>query len=52
MAPLEGTNVPLPASVTSGPSRRTGQASQKAPSIGNDVRQFIYFDMFILISYV
>lgn len=37
MAPLEGANIPLPPSVTSGPSRRTGQPSQKAPSVGNDV---------------
>ncbi|KAI0341988.1 hypothetical protein BDW22DRAFT_1358100 [Trametopsis cervina] len=36
MAPLDGANVPLPASVTSGPSRKTGQPSQKAPSVGND----------------
>ena len=37
MAPLEGANVPLPPSVTSGPSRKTGQPSQKSPSVGNDV---------------
>ncbi|KAI0695523.1 hypothetical protein BC835DRAFT_1414795 [Cytidiella melzeri] len=39
MAPLEGTSVPLPASVASGPSRKTAQMSQKAPSVavGNEL---------------
>ena len=35
MAPLDAAGVPLPASVASGPSRRTGapsKGSQKAPS--------------------